>query len=278
MMATLAVPRRSPIKLPLVSELLERQRTLTLYAAALLMLALLTATAQAFDDRLLNGVSVWMKPTKFLVSVAVFAATAAWFFGYVRPERRHSLLMRRTVAVLILAGSFELAWIAWQASQGLESHFNTGTLFYAIMYALMGLFALLLTATVLPLAWEIGRRPAEGLRPDLRAALVTGLVLTFILGAGMGGYMSAQPGHAVGIESGRVPFFGWNRSGGDLRIAHFLGIHAEQAIPLLAALGGVARLSQRTRWNVLVGGTAIYVLVTLGVFAQAVAGEPLLPL
>ncbi len=48
--------------------------------------------------------------------------------------------------------------------------------------------------------------------------------------------MSQQAGHAVGAEGGQVPLFGWNRSGGDLRVAHFLGIHAEQAIPLLAAL------------------------------------------
>lgn len=276
-MTATALPRRA-IALPLIAELLERQRTLTLYGAALLVLALVTSAAQLFDARLLDGVNVWVKPTKFLVSVAIFAITAAWFFGYVRPERRRSRLMRGTVAMLIFAGTFELIWISWQASQGLASHFNTSTTFYAIMYGLMGLFAFLLTATVLPLAWEIGRRPIEGLRPDFRAAVVIGLILTFLLGAGMGGYMSAQAGHAVGMEGGRVPLFGWNRSGGDLRIAHFLGVHAEQIIPLLAAAAGLAGLSERARWGVLAGGTAIFVLATLGTFAQAVAGRPLLPL
>ena len=102
-----------------------------------------------------------------------------------------------------------------------------------------------------------------------------GLVLTFLLGGGLGGYMSAQPGHAVGPEGGHVPLFGWNRNGGDLRNAHFLGIHAEQALPIIAAL--VAGGTTRIRWAVLIGGTALYVAVTLAIFAQAVAGRPLLP-
>ena len=59
-------------------------------------------------------------------------------------------------------------------------------------------------------------------------------------------------------------------------IAHFLGIHAEQAMPILAAL--VAGWRSRVRWAALIGGTALYVAVTLAIFAQAVAGRPLLPL
>jgi hypothetical protein len=88
--------------------------------------------------------------------------------------------------------------------------------------------------------------------------------------------MSAQPGHSVGLEGGHVPLFGWNRSGGDLRIAHFLGIHAEQAIPLLAALlGGIAAPA---RQRLLIAGIAAYVALTLAIFFQAIAGRALLPL
>jgi hypothetical protein len=145
-----------------------------------------------------------------------------------------------------------------------------------MMYGLMGLFAVLITGTTLPMAWEIARRPAPGLAPEMRAAAIAGLLLTFVLGAGMGGYMSAQPGHAVGAVGGQVPVFGWNRSGGDLRIAHFLGIHAEQAIPLLAlTLAPLAKPLRR--WGLAVG-TAAYCGITFAIFAQAVAGRPLLPL
>src|SRR3546814_16447166 len=106
--------------------------------------------------------------------------------------------MRAVVALIVLAGTFELAWICWQASQGLASHFNNSTPFYSIMYGLLGLFAVLLVGTTLPLAWEIGRRPAEGLRPPFVAAVFIGLLITFAPGDGLGGYMSSPAGHAVG--------------------------------------------------------------------------------
>ena len=259
------------------AELLARQRTLALFGGGLLLLAGVTLTLQTIDPRTLaSGINVWVKPTKFLFSVAVFALTAGWFFGFVRSERRASRLMRGTVGLLVFAATVELAWICWQGASGLESHFNTDTVFYDVMFSLMGLFALLLTGTVLPLAWEIARRPAPGLPRDFTAAVVTGLVLTFLLGLGFGAAIVMNGSHSVGAEGGAVPIFGWNRSGGDLRIAHFLGIHAEQAIPLLAAvLGGLAVPIRR---HLLVAGTVAYVGVAVAVFLQAAAGRPLLPL
>jgi len=271
-MASAALP--APSFASPLAELLARQRTLAIYGLGLVGLAAGAVLLQGLDPRLLDsGVNIWVKPAKFLFSVGVFALTMAWFFGYVRPERRRSAPMRLVVRLVLAAGTFELAYIVWQAAQRLESHFNHSTAFHIVMYALMGLGAVLLTASTLPLAWEVARRPADGLRRDFAAALVIGLVLTFLLGAGLGGYMSAQTGHSVGAEGGRLFFFGWNRSGGDLRIAHFLGIHAQQAIPILGALiGGFAA---RARWLLLIGGSAAYALFTLALFAQAVAGRPL---
>ena len=267
-------PRRA---IPLVPELFERQDTLARYGLVLILLSLGAVAMQTLDPRTLaSGVNVWVKPAKFLSSVGIFALTAAWFFGYVRPERRRSRPMRAVVALILVAGSFELAWIVWQGANGLESHYNNDTILFGVMYSLMGLFAVLLLGTTLPLAWEIARRPAPGLSRDFVAAVAIGLVLAFLLGGGLGGYMSAQPGHSVGAEGGQLPLFGWNRAGGDLRIAHFLGIHAEQAIPLLAFL--VAGTAPRLRWAAVIGGTALYATITLAVFGQAIAGRPLLPL
>jgi hypothetical protein len=193
----------------------------------LLALTVFALLAQLVDARTIAGVNVWVKPAKFLFSVGLYAVTMAWFFGYVRPERRSALAMRALVVVLLVG-------------------------------------------TTLPLAWEIARRPAAGLRTDFTAAMVIGLVLTFVLGGGLGLYMSSQSGHAVGAVGGHVPLFGWNRSGGDLRVAHFFAIHAQQAIPLLAFAVGAARA--RMRWALLIGGAALYTAVTVGAFAQAVAG------
>jgi hypothetical protein len=266
-----------PARLPdLVAELFERQRSLASYGVALIVLAFPIAAMVMVDPRLLDsGYSPWVKPAKFFVSAGLFAVTSAWFFGYVRPERRASRTMRWTVAALIGAASFELFWITWQAANGVDSHFNIGTPLNAIMFGLMGLFALILTGTALPLAWEIARRPAEGLPGEYVAAVAIALVLTFVLGTAAGVAMSVNGGHAVGLEGQGLPLFGWNRLGGDFRPAHFLGLHAQQLIPAGAALiGGLAASRRR---GLVIGGSVAYVALFAALFGQAVAGRPLLP-
>jgi hypothetical protein len=93
-----------------------------------------------------------------------------------------------------------------------------------------------------------------------------------LLGGVLGGYLSAQAGHAVGPEVGHLPVTGWNRAGGDLRVAHFLGLHAEQALPIAAwALGGGGvRWRRAAVW----AAAGAWTLGTLLAFAQAVRGRP----
>jgi hypothetical protein len=256
-------------------EFFHRQPVLAAYGLLLVVLTPLMLALQQIDLRTFDGVEVWIKPTKFVFSIAVFALTAAWFFGYVRPDRRSAWSMRAVAAIIVAAGSFEIFYISWQAGHGLASHFNISSVFYAIMYALMGLGAVSMVATSLLLAWEIWRRPAPGLDPDYRAAVIIGLVLCFVLGGGFGIYMGQQPGHGVGHIGGHSPLFGWNRAGGDLRIAHFLGIHAEQAIPLLGWLLGGA--SARFRRPALIGGSLAYIALAIALFTQAIEGRALLP-
>lgn len=269
-MTSLALyPRPS---LGLLAEPLRRHRTLAIFGTALLVLTPPILMMIAVDPRLLpDGVSPWLKPAKFLTSIGLFALTAAWFFGYVRPERRDTPLLRWTVRALILSASFELFWIIWQAAHGVDSHFNHSTPLDSAMFNLMGWFALILTATTLPLAWEILRRPAEGLDRSYAMAVVAGLVLTWLLGTGAGMVIAVNGGHAVGAEGLGLPVLGWNRIGGDLRVAHFLGIHAEQIIPVATALAGSVR-----RRAVVVGVTA-YLAVTWMVLNQALSGQPLIP-
>jgi len=54
-----------------------------------------------------------------------------------------------------------------------------------------------------------------------------------------------------------------------------LGIHAQQAIPLLGVL--IGHLPVRLRWPALMGGSLGYVLFTIALFIQAIEGRPLLP-
>ena len=139
------------------------------------------------------------------------------------------------VWLLVLAGSFELAYITLQAGLGEASHFNATDTLHTVMYGLMGVGALILTATQPMLAWQLYRHGDTTLPPAYRQAMILGLVLTFAFGAGAGMLLSGlQPAHG-GVT---VPLFGWSLQGGDLRPAHFVGIHAEQVLPLVAFVAG----------------------------------------
>ena len=258
----------------MIGELVARQRALAWFGLLCLTASLVTASLQIIDPRLFNTAPVWAKPTKFFLSIGVFALTAAWYYGYVVPEWRDRALLKISAWVLIATGSFETLYIAFRAARAEASHYNGDSLAGAVLYALMGLGAVLLVGTVLPLAWSIWRRPAAGLDPFYRRAVITGLMLTFALGGVLGAYMSAQPGHSVGAEGGHFPLFGWNRLGGDLRIAHFLGIHAEQILPLFAWI--VARRLPGGRAVAFWTFTLVFCAATLAVFVQAVDGLPFL--
>jgi hypothetical protein len=255
--------------------LFARQPILASYGFVLLLGTFLMLVLQQTDSRALDGMNIWVKPTKFFLSIAVYSLTLAWFFGYVREERSKHPLMDFVVWSTVLMLSFELFWITWQAAHGTHSHFNSATAITSLMYALMGIAIIIAIAALPVMAWEIARRPAAGLRPDYVAAVVLGLVLSFLLGGSFAGYMASYPtGHIVGAEGGHFPLLGWNRSGGDLRVAHFFGLHLQQVLPLLAAL--VAPLPTFWRWFALATGTIAGIALTVLVFLQALAGQPFL--
>ncbi len=241
-----------------------------------LALSVLFLVLQWQDQRLLQGVSVWTKPWKFHVSVGLHMLTLAWFAALLAdtPQRRRAF--NAMSAVVLLSAVFELAYITWRAARGEPSHFNVGTAFGSVMYSLMGLGAVLMTAGAGWLGWHILRARDFAWDPVLQRGVGIGLLLGWLLGTLSGAYVSSQTGHGVGGTLGDaagLPIVRWATDGGDLRVAHFFGLHAMQLLPLMAWLfarigAPAAALSQ------VYAVALVYSAFTAFTFVQALLGRP----
>lgn len=255
-----ARPRDAGRIAAVLDELFRRQRTLALFGALLLAAMLPAAIAWGLDDHTLRGASVWIKPLKFMLSVALLAWTTAWFVGHLPPARRRGRGVRAVVALVVGAGSFEVSYITLQAALGQGSHYNVGDPWHATMYMLMGIGAMLLAASQPLLAALLWRWPDLQRPHVLRLGVISGLALSFVLGGGVGMALSTQlPSSAPGL-----PLLGWHLAN-DLRPAHFVGMHAAQALPLAGL--GLAHRGLGWRWMAAAAGgytLACVLLAALG--------------
>ena len=234
MSTTLAV---EPLALPSFKEFQTLQRAWYISAVGYAALTVFCFAAGFVDDRLFNGVSVWHKPFKFALSISVYFATLVWFAKYLRPGALTTWHGKLLVAIPTFMALFEMVYIVLMAALGQASHYNFSSPFYATMYSLMGFGA---TCMVLVLPW-LGFLVVRnvGFWHPLGLAIFLGLTLTLLLGGGFGGYLGGAGSHwvnAAPTDANGIWLFKWVTDGGDLRVAHFFGMHAMQALPPFALL------------------------------------------
>lgn len=238
------------------------------YAALALFTTLAMApviVAMAVDPRQFGAGSVWLKPLKFHIALAIYTATLAFYARWMPEAARTTRFWRWHVRAVVFSVLAELVWIGAAAAMGTASHFNTAPVWAAI-YPAMGLLATTLTSAALVMGLAI--RKAD-LPAGFRLSLVTGLVLTFALTLLTAGTMSGMGGHFVG-EPGTgwtLPVLGWSREVGDLRVAHFFATHALHALPLV---GWLIPKQSGPVW----AASGLYAAFVLGLFVQALAGNP----
>ncbi|MGW4410348.1 hypothetical protein ACWEJ6_40365 [Nonomuraea sp. NPDC004702] len=217
-------------------------------ALAMAALALVSGVGLVVDGRTVMGEAVWLKPFKFAASFALYALTLAWMIGQVERWRR-TLWWLGTVTVTLFVLP-EISAITLQAVRGVRSHFNFATTFDKSVFMLMGGAAYL--GWALTLALGIFLVMQRRVNRAMAWAIPLGVAISL---AGMSvGYLMTAPtpeqaqalaggvklitigAHTVGAADGGagMPLLGWATGGGDLRVAHFVGLHALQVLPLIA--------------------------------------------
>ncbi|MCU0925762.1 MAG: hypothetical protein MUF44_06895 [Hydrogenophaga sp.] len=223
--------------------LMARQPLLTVFAWLMLALMVPTALLLAWDDRTWRDVAIWAKPLKFMASTALFAFTTAWFVGLLPEPLRRSRNVRVLAWTVVLTATFEVGYISLKAALGEGSHHNVGDPLHAALFGLMALAAVMLTATQGVLAWLIARHSATR-DTVFTQAVVLGLLMTFVLATASGFLLGGQqPPAGAGL-----PLVGWHIGGPDARPAHFLGVHAQQLLPLAGWALQRGRVTHAARW------------------------------
>jgi len=236
-------------------------RPLMANAALMFTLALVSAVGLFVDDRLLLGESVWLKPLKFGFAMGVYTLTLAWLLGKLTRGRRVGWWLGTVFAV---AGVLDVGAVAFAAANGTFSHFNQNTDPVARTVQTVfsfGIFPLLLTSliiAILTLFQRIGDRTlTRALRAGLGlavASMVVALWLSTSSGAtprtvtdANGHSVSMIGAHGIGDPDGNgMPVTHWSTTGGDLRVPHFVGMHAIQV--LLLIVGILSILASRVAW------------------------------
>lgn len=215
--------------------------------AAFGVVAVLCVAALLVDHRTLEGAPVWVKPLKFAISGSLYFLTWSWLVSLLPRFRRTAGLLTNAL-VVIFTGEYVL--LTFQAARGRASHFNNSTPLDATIYDVMGkmiigLWLATFALTVLVVFTKVADRASfwavrAGAVLSL-AGISLGMLMTSPTARQLaqwksGGTPDMVGAHTVGLADGGpgLPILGWSTVGGDLRIPHFVGMHALQALPLLA--------------------------------------------
>ena len=278
-----------------------QHRPLAVSGLATLGLLALFVVGLVLDPRTIGGAPAWLKPTKFAVSITVYTFTLLWLLGHVRQDVRWRARLVRAAGWVVLV-MFVIEWIAIlaQVVRGTTSHFNFATPLDAALYSAMGVaINVLMGANVVLVILLLTQRfPSAAFGASLRwgmAITVLGMAQAILMtlpttqqlaGWQAGGPVTLVGAHSVGAPDGvsvdgsgtatGLPVVGWRRDAGDLRVGHFVGLHALQVLPLVGALLARRRLRERQRAGLVHVAGVGYLGLTLLVTWQALRAQPLL--
>ena len=261
-------------------------RPLLWLAAAMGVLAVVATIGAIVDPREVLGTNLWFKPLKFAISIAIYSVSLSWLLSLLQRRKRFFWTLGTVTVVGLVA---EIVIIVVAAALGGTSHFNVATPFNTAMWTVMAASITVVWAIVFMVSIALFR---ADLGDRARTVAIRGGALVAVVGMGLAFLMTGPTAqqlddfqgiagaHTVGLADGGpgLPILGWSTESGDLRIPHFIGMHALQVLPLVViALELLARrwprLDAVRRLRLVWIATAAYAAVLALVTVQALAGE-----
>ena len=232
---------------------LKHTKSLFWLAVICVVVAIALVPLWILDSRELLGVSVWEKPIKFYISVAIFSFTYSWLSSFLT---RGGRLVKLTGFVIAVSLAVENVLILAMASIGETSHFNVSTPTAIAIWSIMATFiSIVLFSTIFISLMILFQKQQEF---NLKLALALGSIntavgmglaylMTWPTAAQLANYQGIAGAHAVGVSDGGpgLPFLGWSTVAGDLRVGHFFGLHSIQVAAILLALSLLLPLAFR---------------------------------
>ena len=216
-------------------------RPLLWLAAGMAALAGVAIVGMVIDPRDVLGAPLWAKPLKFALSIGIYALTLSWLIGQLHRMRR---LARIAGTVSVIGLVIEVVIIAGAAALGDTSHFNVSTPLHSVLWSVMALSIVVVWLMTLVVGIALFRNPLGDRARTLaiRAGVIIALVgmgLAFLMtgptAQQLDDFQGVAGAHAVGAADGGPGLFllGWSTVAGDLRIPHFVGMHALQVLPIV---------------------------------------------
>jgi hypothetical protein len=245
-----------------IETLKARNETLFFFGLICLLAALVFLLLSATTNIKVYGINAWIKPFKFALSTALLCWAMAWYIGYL-PNFNPDINW-----VIIITLGFEIVYIALQASKGQLSHYNVSTPLYSALYTLMATAATVATFAVAYIGFLFFTQNFPELPSYYLWAIRIGIIV-FVIFSLEGFVMGSRMTHTIGGPDGEsgIPLLNWSTKYGDPRIAHFIGMHALQVIPILSY-----HLLKSTRLTIALG--LLYALLAAFTLVQALQGKP----
>lgn len=269
-------------------------KAMTLFFFATFFFLAIGVTGMLLDPRQVLNAPTWAKDVKFSISLALYTPTMLWMFSYInlRP-RLKSFLLTASAAILFL----EMVMIVLQGARAVPMHFNVSTPFDAALWSAMSVsimvfYVISIIGFILFLRQPIPNRTLAWSMKLGMAIMLVGFGVAFLMTGPQPdqlvqmrhGVAPAMIGaHTVGAPDGGpgLPLLGWSTRYGDLRIAHFIGIHGPQALAMfgfsliLFSRRRNNRLTETHRLWMVVGAFVTYLGLVALVTWQALRMQPI---